>query len=79
MYDDLSNLDNRKLKISGIILKRRDNAGIVKFIYRELLTMAIEKKLPHEQIVDKFLQILSKIITNKYDKSLFIITKSLNS
>ncbi len=67
-----------KRKSMGIVLKRRDNAPIVKDIYGGIIDILMKNKNVEEAA--KFLQdSLLDIVNEKYGMEKFIITKSLRS
>ena len=61
----------------GIVMKRRDNAPIVKYVFGNVIEIIM-----HQKSVDLAIQWLKKtlkeIIDGKIDKSMFVITKSLS-
>ena len=62
----------------GIVLKRRDNADILKYVYGGIIDTIINKLDINESI--KFLQVsIRDILRGKFDIKKFIITKSLRS
>ncbi len=69
--DNYSKIDNK-----GIVLKRRDNAKIVKYIFGGALDIIL-----HEQNVEKALEFVKKSIhemfEGKFDIGMFIISKAL--
>ena len=60
----------------GIVLKRRDNAQIVKIICNEILNELLNKENKND-ILDITEKLLNNVINNKYDLDKFIITKIL--
>ena len=67
-----------KRKEMGIVLKRRDNAPIVKDIYGGIIDILMKKQNIHEAIT--FLrQCLQNIVDEKYPMEKLVITKSLRS
>jgi DNA polymerase elongation subunit (family B) len=67
-----------KRKEMGIVLKRRDNAPIVKDIYGGIIDILMKKQNIDEAI--QFLRTsLRKIIDKQYPENKFIISKSLRS
>ena len=67
-----------KRKEMGIVLKRRDNAPIVKDVYGGIIDILMKKKNIEEAI--SFLrECLRNIVDEKYPMEKLIITKSLNS
>jgi DNA polymerase elongation subunit (family B) len=65
-------------KSMGNVLKRRDNAQIVKIIYGGIINLILNLRDPIGAI--KFVRdTLMKIITGKYKMDKFVITKTLNA
>ena len=65
-----------KLKYMGIVLKRRDNANIVKIFYSGVITRLLEEKTIESAII--FLkQKLEELINGQFDISDLTITKTL--
>ena len=76
LYED--NPNKGKRKSMGIVLKRRDNAGIVKDIYGGVIDILMkDKSIP--KAVDFVKNSLQEVIDKKYPQQKFIITKSLRS
>lgn len=72
--------DNDKFKMNsmGIVLKRRDNANIVKIVYGEILNIILNRQDVTASI--KFLKkALNDIILAKFPMEEFIISKTLKS
>jgi DNA polymerase elongation subunit (family B) len=67
-----------KRKEMGIVLKRRDNAPIVKDIYGGIIDILMKKK-DIKQAVDFLKSCLRNIVDEKYPIDKLIITKSLRS
>jgi DNA polymerase elongation subunit (family B) len=67
-----------KRKEMGIVLKRRDNAPIVKDIYGGIIDILMKKQNIQEAI-DFLKNALSNIVDEKYGMDKLIITKSLRS
>ena len=67
-----------KRKEMGIVLKRRDNAPIVKDIYGGIIDILMKKQNIQEAI-DFLKNCLSNIVDEKYGMDKLIITKSLRS
>jgi len=70
--------ENLKERTSmGIVMKRRDNAAIVKYVFGNVIEIIM-----HQKSVDKAIHwlrnTLKEIMDEKIDKSMFIITKSLS-
>ncbi len=65
-----------KQKSMGIVLKRRDNAPIVKIVFGGIVDQIINMKNP-KGAVEYTRQILKKILSGKYPIEKFIITKTL--
>ena len=75
--DDVTNNSCKRTSM-GIVMKRRDNAPIVKYVFGNI----IERIMSNQSISDvkKWLtQTLDDIINGKFPISFFIISKSLNS
>lgn len=69
-------IDNYKVKSMGIVLKRRDNAPIVKDIYGGIIDIIMKDRDIEKSI--KFLEdMLNKLINKKIDIDKLTITKSL--
>lgn len=66
-----------KRKAMGIVLKRRDNAPILKIIYGGIIDIIMEDK-DISKAADYCRKEMRKIINGKYDISKFIISKSLS-
>lgn len=71
--DNYSKIDNK-----GIVLKRRDNAKIVKYIFGGCLNIIL-----HEQDVEKALKFLKdsidKMFRGEFDIGMFVISKALKT
>ena len=67
-----------KRKEMGIVLKRRDNAPIVKDIYGGIIDILM-KKQNIQQAIDFLKSCLQNIVEEKYPMEKLIITKSLRS
>ena len=76
LYED--NPNECKRKSMGIVLKRRDNAPIVKDIYGGIIDILM-KENDIEKAVDFLKQSLQNIIDMRYGMEKLIITKSLRS
>jgi DNA polymerase elongation subunit (family B) len=75
LYEDDWNI-TPKLKYMGIVLKRRDNANIVKICYGGVITKLLEDKTIDSAVV--FLkEKLEELITGQFDISDLTITKTL--
>lgn len=62
----------------GIVLKRRDNAPILKYVYGQIINIILNKKNILESI--EFLRnLLYRIISNEFPLNYFVITKCLKS
>jgi DNA polymerase elongation subunit (family B) len=76
MYTTVDKINNPSVKSMGIVLKRRDNAPIVKII-----TGGIIDNILFNKDVDGALaytnEVLEKIVDGKYDMSKFIMSKRL--
>jgi DNA polymerase elongation subunit (family B) len=62
----------------GIVMKRRDNAPIVKYVFGNVIEILLIKK-NYEIMVNWLEKTLSDILNGKFDEKYFIITKSLRS
>tara|TARA_R110002074_G_scaffold367200_1_gene541259 strand:- start:1522 stop:5142 length:3621 start_codon:yes stop_codon:yes gene_type:complete len=62
----------------GIVMKRRDNAPIVKYVFGNIIEILLIQK-NYEIMVNWLEDTLKKILDKKFDKKYFIITKSLSS
>ena len=65
-----------KLTSMGIVLKRRDNAQILKHIYSGVINI-IMKERNIQKAIDFTQQCCQEILDGKYDLSMFTITKTL--
>jgi DNA polymerase elongation subunit (family B) len=70
--------DKGKRKEMGIVLKRRDNAPIVKDIYGGIIDILMKKK-DIKQAMDFLKACLKNIVDEKYPMDKLVITKSLRS
>jgi len=70
--------DKFKQKSMGIVLKRRDNANIVKIICGNIIDQILNKRSP-KGAVDKTQEILDLTIKGKIPLDKFIITKTLKT
>lgn len=76
LYEE--NIEKGKLKYMGIVLKRRDNAPIVKDIYGTIVNIIMKEKSISKSI--KFLnESLEKLIAGHYPIEKLLVTKSLRS
>jgi DNA polymerase elongation subunit (family B) len=74
LYED--NPDKGKMKYMGIVLKRRDNAPIVKDIYGGIVNIIMNEKSISKSV--KFLnECLEKLIACEYPIEKLLVTKSL--
>ena len=70
--------DKCKRKSMGIVLKRRDNAPIVKDIYGGVIDILMNEQVVHKAVT--FVKdCLQKVVEEKYPREKLIITKSLRS
>jgi DNA polymerase elongation subunit (family B) len=76
LYEDDPNKGKRKSM--GIVLKRRDNAPIVKDVYGGIIDILMKEK-NIQKAVDFLQSSLQNIIEEKYPMDKLIITKSLRS
>ena len=65
-----------KLTSMGIVLKRRDNAQILKHVYSGVINIIMKDK-DIQKAIDFTQQCCREILNKKYDLSMFIITKTL--
>lgn len=65
-----------KLMIRGVLLTRRDNAPLIRDIYKQTI-MSIFYKEDKTKIVDNILDHIQKMFTRQHDLSVYIITKSI--
>ena len=72
-----TNPDKGKLKSMGIVLKRRDNAPIVKVIYGGIIDIIMGQK-NIRPAVTYFRRALRDLVNGKYNIDTLIISKSLN-
>lgn len=70
--------DKFKQKSMGIVLKRRDNANIVKIICGNIIDQILNKRSP-KGAVEKTQEILDKTIKGQIPLDKFIITKTLKT
>ena len=76
LYEE--NIEKGKLKYMGIVLKRRDNAPLVKDIYGTIVNIIMKEKSIIKSI--KFLnESLEKLIAGQYSIEKLLVTKSLRS
>ena len=61
----------------GIVLKRRDNASILKLVYGGIIDILMSKQ-NIKQSIEFLKSSLQDIMNNKYDIEKFIITKTLS-
>ena len=76
LYED--DVNKGKRKSMGIVLKRRDNAPIVKDIYGGVIDILMKEQVVHKA-VDFVKQSLEDVVNEKYSQQKLIITKSLRS
>jgi len=67
-----------KRKSMGIVLKRRDNAPIVKDIYGGVIDILMNEKVVHKAVV-WVKDCLQNMVDEKYSRDKLVITKSLRS
>jgi DNA polymerase elongation subunit (family B) len=65
-----------KLMIRGVLLTRRDNAPMVRDIYKQTI-MSIFYKEDKDKIINNILDHIQKMFTRQHDLSVYIITKSI--
>ncbi len=68
--------EKSKFTSMGIVLKRRDNAPILKLIYQGVMNI-IMKELNIHKSVEFVRQCCENMIANKYDINMFVISKTL--
>jgi DNA polymerase elongation subunit (family B) len=71
-------IEKCKRKSMGIVLKRRDNAPIVKDIYGGVIDILMNEQLVHKAIT-YVKECLQNVVDEKYAKEKLIVTKSLRS
>ena len=79
-YEWESDVDNNKYKRTsmGIVMKRRDNAPIVKYVYGNMIEKIMIERNFGESL--KWLKnTLDEIVNGEFDMNMFIITKSLRA
>jgi DNA polymerase elongation subunit (family B) len=76
LYED--DVNKGKRKSMGIVLKRRDNAPIVKDIYGGVIDILMKEQVVHKA-VDFVKKSLEDVVNEKYLQQKLIITKSLRS
>jgi len=79
-YEWISDVENNKYKRTsmGIVMKRRDNAPIVKYVYGNMIEKIMIEKNFQESL--KWLKnTLDEITNGGFDMNMFIITKSLRA
>ena len=78
-YEWESDVDNNKYKRTsmGIVMKRRDNAPIVKYVYGNMIEKIMIERNFGESL--KWLKnTLDEIANGEFDMNMFIITKSFS-
>jgi len=65
-----------KLMIRGVLLTRRDNAPMIRDIYKQTIMSIFYKEDP-VKIVDTILEHIQKMFTRQHDLNVYIITKSI--
>jgi DNA polymerase elongation subunit (family B) len=73
-----TNPDKGKLKSMGIVLKRRDNAPIVKVIYGEIIDIIMSQK-KIKPAVNYFRRAIRNLVNGKFNLDTLIISKSLSA
>jgi DNA polymerase elongation subunit (family B) len=76
LYSD--NPDKFKQKSMGIVLKRRDNAAIVKYVCGGIIDQMLNKR-SSEGAINFTKQAIKDILCNKFTIDKFVITKTLKS
>ena len=73
--------EDKKLKYSGIVLARRDNPDIVKCLFRDIFVYT-EKNDSNpnfkQELVLYFIQNIRNVFEGKYDKKMFVMSKTLS-
>ena len=79
-YEWESDVDNKKFKRTsmGIVMKRRDNSPIVKYVFGNIIEKIMVDK-DFEGALEWLDKTLTDIIDGKFPENYFIISKSLNS
>ena len=75
LYEDCWNI-TPKLKYMGIVLKRRDNANIVKIFYKGIITRLLEDKTI-DSAVEFLKEKLEELVSGKFKMEDLTITKTL--
>ena len=65
-----------KLMIRGVLLTRRDNAPMIRDIYKQTIMSIFYKEDP-VGIIDNILNHINKMFTRQHDLSVYVITKSI--
>jgi DNA polymerase elongation subunit (family B) len=73
-----TDVNEYKQKSMGIVLKRRDNAPIVKYVYGGIIDCILNKK-SLELSIDFLKESLMDLITNKFDVQMLVISKTLRA
>ena len=73
-----TDINEFKQKSMGIVLKRRDNAPIVKYVYGGIIDSILNKK-SLELSIDFLKQSLLDLIEGKFDIQMLVISKTLRS
>jgi DNA polymerase elongation subunit (family B) len=79
-YETVKDVDNKKFKRTsmGIVMKRRDNSPIVKYVFGNVIEKIMVDK-DFEGALEWLDKTLSDIIDGKFPENYFIISKSLNA
>ncbi len=73
-----TDVNEYKQKSMGIVLKRRDNAPIVKYVYGGIIDCILNKK-SLELSIDFLKESLMDLINNKFDVQMLVISKTLRA
>ncbi len=73
-----TDINEYKQKSMGIVLKRRDNAPIVKYVYGGIIDCILNKK-SLELSIDFLKESLMDLINNKFDVQMLVISKTLRA
>ena len=78
-YESIKDVENNNCKRTsmGIVMKRRDNAPIVKYIYGNVIEKLLIQK-SYTKTIEWLIENLNLIVNNKFNMNYFIISKSLN-
>ena len=79
-WESIDDVDNNKYKRTsmGIVMKRRDNAPIVKYVYGNIIDKILTN-IGFDKVIDWLISTLDDIMNGKFPINYFIITKSLRA